>query len=137
MRKNILVVEDNPDLRDLLRQTLEQAGYAVATASNGLEALASARSAVPDLLLLDLVLPELNGFSVCEILRRERETAHLPIIVLTGLTSEFSRLAGLESGATDYLVKPFLPDQLVKKIKRHLRSSVRNRKCAKAQVDAV
>lgn len=117
MRKKILIVEDNTELLELVRLNLKHAGFSVATATNGIEALKKTRSVCPDLVVLDLVLPELDGFAVCETLRRERATAHIPILVVTGLTSQISRLAGLESGATEYVTKPVSPQLLVSRIK--------------------
>jgi DNA-binding response OmpR family regulator len=125
MRKKILVVEDNSELLGLLRLSLKQAGFAVATAGDGIEALKKARSVSPDLIVLDLVLPELDGFAVCETLRKDPATAEVPIILLTGLTSEFTRYAGLESGASDYVTKPISPAELVSKIKSWLRRAPR------------
>ena len=122
MRKKILVVEDDTDLLEIMRLSLKGAGYSIATATNGIEALKKARTLSPDLILLDLVLPELDGFAVCETLRRDRATAEVPIIVVTGLSSEFTRLAGLESGATDYVTKPVSPMALVSKIDALLRA---------------
>ena len=116
MRKKILVVEDDTDLLEIMRLSLRSSGYSIATATNGIEALRKARTVKPDLIVLDLVLPELDGFAVCETLRRDHATAEVPIIVVTGLSSEFTRLAGLESGATDYVTKPVSPSALVSKI---------------------
>src|SRR2546427_1366709 len=107
MRKRVLVVEDDTEMVDLLRFNLRKAGFAIATATNGIEALKKARSVAPDLILLDLMLPELDGFSVCEILRREPATASVPIIMLTALSNELARVTGLAAGANDYLPKPF------------------------------
>ena len=121
MRKKLLIVEDNTELLELLRLALKQAGFSVFTASTGLEAIKKARAILPDLILLDLVLPELDGFAVCEVLRKREETAGLPIILLTGLTSEFTRYAGMESGADEYVTKPASPEQLLPKIKYWLR----------------
>ena len=121
MKKKLLVVEDNTELLELLRLGLKQAGFSVSTATNGIEALKKAHSVSPDLIVLDLVLPELDGFAVCETLRRRRETAGTPVIMLTGLTSEFTRYAGLESGADEYVTKPVSPDQLLPRIKHWLR----------------
>ena len=115
-QRTILVVDDNAEVVDLLRLGLEQSGFEIATAGDGLTALKHARARVPDLILLDLVLPELDGFSVCEALRRERETAHIPIILLTGLSSELNRYAGLGCGANDYLAKPVDLKKLVTRI---------------------
>jgi DNA-binding response OmpR family regulator len=92
------------------------AGYTTTTATNGLDALKKARSSTPDLIVLDLVLPELDGFAVCESLKKDPATAKTPIIMLTGLTSEFTRYAGLESGANEYVTKPANPDQLLSRI---------------------
>jgi two-component system, OmpR family, alkaline phosphatase synthesis response regulator PhoP len=121
MRKKLLIVEDNTELLELLRLGFKQAGFSVSTAANGLEALKKARSTSPDVILLDLVLPELDGFAVCEVLRRGQATSTTPIILLTGLTSEFTRYAGLESGADEYVTKPVSPDQLLPIIKYWLR----------------
>jgi two-component system, OmpR family, alkaline phosphatase synthesis response regulator PhoP len=121
MRKKILIVEDDTDLLEVMRLSLKSAGYSIATATNGIEALRKARTLTPDLIVLDLILPELDGFAVCETLRKDRVTAEVPIIVVTGLASEFTRLAGFESGATDYVTKPFMPSELVSKIDGMLR----------------
>jgi len=121
MRTKILIVEDNTELLALLRLHFKGAGFAIATATNGIEALKKARSLSPDLILLDLVLPELDGFAVCEILRNDPETALIPILMFTGSGSQFTRLAGLESGATDYIAKPVSPKDLVARIKGLLR----------------
>ncbi len=120
MRKKILVVEDDRTLLELLRLSFRAAGFSVATASNGIEALKKARSVTPDAILLDLVLPELDGFAVCETLRRDAAMASIPIVALSGLTSELSRAAGFECGATDYVSKPANPKDLVSKIKHWL-----------------
>jgi DNA-binding response OmpR family regulator len=109
-------------LLELLRLGFKQAGFSVSTAANGLEALKKARSVSPDVILLDLVLPELDGFAVCEALRRGAETSAIPIIMLTGLTSEFTRYAGMESGADEYVTKPVSPEQLLPRIKHWLRN---------------
>jgi DNA-binding response OmpR family regulator len=116
VRKKILVVEDDPDLVELLSFNLRGCGFTVSTATDGLDALKKARAIVPDLILLDLMLPELDGFGVCETLRREPATAGIPIIMLTAMSSQFARLAGLEAGANDYITKPFSPKQLVARV---------------------
>jgi DNA-binding response OmpR family regulator len=134
MRKKILIVEDNTELLELLRLGLKQAGFSISTATNGLEAVRKARSLIPDLILLDLVLPELDGFAVCEKLRREEPTAAIPIIMLTGLSSEFTRYAGLESGADEYVTKPASPNQLLPKINYWLEHPLRT--AAKSDSDS-
>lgn len=120
MRRKILVVEDDPDQLEVIRLSLKAAGFAIGTAANGTDALVKTRSILPDLIVLDLMLPGLNGFDVCESLRRDPATATVPIIMLTGLRSQFGRFAGLESGANDFLLKPFEPEQLVLKVEELL-----------------
>jgi DNA-binding response OmpR family regulator len=116
MKKKILIVEDNTELLELLRSYLRLSGFTIITATNGLEALKKVSSGAPDLIVLDLVLPEVDGFAVCEILKKDPATATTPIILLTGLTSEFTRYAGLESGANEYVTKPANPEQLLSRI---------------------
>jgi two-component system, OmpR family, alkaline phosphatase synthesis response regulator PhoP len=116
MRKKLLIVEDNTELLELLRLGIKAAGFSVTTATNGLEALKKARLVSPDLIVLDLVLPELDGFAVCEALRRDPVMTAVPVIVLTGLTSEFARYAGLESGADECVSKPVSPRLLLSRI---------------------
>lgn len=123
MRKRILVVDDDPELVELVSFNLKRAGYAIGTASNGVDAIKKARSLEPDLILLDVMMPELDGFAVCEILRRDSAMASIPILMLTALTGELSRLAGLGSGATDFLTKPFSPRLLVKRIENLLKGA--------------
>ena len=110
------MVEDDLELVELLRFNLATAGFSVTAATDGAEALKKARSVLPDLILLDLMLPELDGFAVCEILRREALTAPIPIIMLTAMSTQLARLAGLESGANDYVTKPFSPRYLLGRI---------------------
>lgn len=122
MRKKILVVDDDADLVELLTFNLKKAGFAIGTAFDGIEAIKKARSIAPDLILLDLMLPELDGFAVCEVLRRHTATASIPIIMLTALSGELGRLAGMDSGANDYVTKPFSPKQLVSKVDELLKN---------------
>lgn len=114
-------MDDDPELVELVSFNLKHAGYAIGTASNGVEAIKKARSLSPDLILLDVMMPELDGFAVCEILRRDSATAGIPIMMLTALSGELGRLAGLGSGATDFLSKPFSPRLLVKRIENLLK----------------
>jgi DNA-binding response OmpR family regulator len=120
VRKRILVVEDDLDLVELLRFNLSNAGFSVAVATDGAEALKKTRSQHPDLVLLDLMLPELDGFAVCEILRRDATTAGIPIIILTAMSGQLARLAGMGAGANDFLTKPFSPKQLLSRIENQL-----------------
>ena len=114
------MVEDDPDLVELLSFNLRASGFVVSTSGDGVDALKKARSIVPDLILLDLMLPQLDGFGVCEILRRDPVTAAIPIIMVTAMSSQFARLAGLEAGANDYITKPFSPKQLVARVQEFL-----------------
>jgi len=123
MRRKVLVVEDDPDQLEVIRLNLQAAGFAIGTAANGTDALVKTRSISPDLIVLDLMLPGLNGFDVCDSLRRDPATAAVPIIMLTGMRSQFGRFAGMESGANDFLLKPFDPEQLVAKIEKLLHQS--------------
>ncbi len=118
----ILVVDDEPDFIELVQFHLERAGYQVATATNGWEALASIRQQRPDLVLLDLMLPDLDGFGVCEILRRDPLTAMIPIVIVSAWASSDSRHLGLELGALDYIPKPFSPQDLVGRVDRLVRA---------------
>jgi two-component system alkaline phosphatase synthesis response regulator PhoP len=120
VRKKILVVEDDNDLVELLSFNLKSCGFSVGTAADGAEALKKVRSLAPDLILLDIMLPELDGFAVCEILRRDPATARIPVIMLTAMSSEFARLNGLEAGADDYVTKPFSTKKLVERVKELL-----------------
>jgi len=116
MRRKILIVDDDAEIVELLSFNFKQAGFAIATAANGIDALKKVRSIAPDLILLDLMLPEMDGFAVCETLRRNRGSATIPIIMLTALSGELGRLTGLECGANDYLTKPFSLKLLVSKV---------------------
>lgn len=120
MRKRILVVEDDLDLVELLRFNLSNGGFSVLVATDGGQALQKARSQHPDLILLDLMLPGLDGFAVCEILRRDSSTSAIPIIILTAMSSQLARVAGLGAGAADYITKPFSPKNLLSRIETHL-----------------
>lgn len=120
MRKKILVVEDDNDIVELLCFNLKKAGFAIGTANDGIEALKKARSVCPDLILLDLMLPEMDGYAVCETLRRDPATASIPIIMVTALSGELARMAGLESGANEFITKPFNLKQLLGRIQSFL-----------------
>ena len=114
----LLIVEDEPSLVDTLEYTLARQGYRVHTATDGLQALEVARRERPDLIVLDIMLPRLDGLEVCRILRREMAT---PILMLTARTEEVDRVIGLEVGADDYLVKPFSMRELLARIRALLR----------------
>jgi DNA-binding response OmpR family regulator len=120
MPETILIVEDEPALRDTLCYNLKKDGFAVEAVGDGRAALDSARTLKPDLIVLDLMLPEIDGFEVCRILRKEMAT---PILMLTARDDEIDRVVGLEVGADDYLTKPFSMRELVARVKAQLRRS--------------
>lgn len=120
-RRRILVVEDEPDLRSLLDRHLDRAGYQVLLAEDGLEALERAWSEPLDLILLDLMLPHVDGIEVCRRLKRDRRTSRIPVVMLTAKAETNDRIAGLEIGADDYITKPFNLQELVLRIGAVLR----------------
>jgi two-component system phosphate regulon response regulator PhoB len=120
MKTKILVVDDEPDALEVLGFKLREAGYTPIFAKDGTRALAMARDERPDLIVLDLMLPEVDGLEVCKILRRDPLTASIPVIMLTARASEMDRVLGLELGADDYVTKPFSPRELVIRIRKQL-----------------
>ena len=119
----VLVVEDEENLLEALRYNLEREGYAVETAIDGEQALNTARSKRPQLVILDVMLPKLDGFEVCRILRRESD---VPILMLTARGEEIDRVVGLELGADDYVTKPFSIRELMARVRNMLRRSARS-----------
>ncbi len=117
MAKRILIVEDEKDIRDLLEHYLKKEGYEVQSAKDGESALAKTSKEKFDLLILDLMLPVMDGLEVCRRLRSQPATTNLPIIMLTAKTEETDRIVGLEMGADDYVTKPFSPRELLARIK--------------------
>lgn len=121
MKPVVLIVEDEPPLQKLLAYNLESAGFAVLQAFDGEEALTLIDERAPDLVLLDWMLPQLSGLEICRRLRRRPDTAHLPIIMLTARGEEPDRLRGLDTGADDFIAKPFSPAELIARIRAVLR----------------
>jgi len=121
MAQRVLIVEDEPDIRELLVFHLAREGYQVTQCRNGAEALRVARSTPPDLILLDLMLPEMDGLEVCRRLRQDPATQAVPVVMLTARGDEVDRVLGLELGADDYVVKPFSPRELVARVRAVLR----------------
>jgi DNA-binding response OmpR family regulator len=120
VRSKILVVDDEPEAVELVDFNLKQAGFEVLTAVDGPAALKSARASLPSLIVLDLMLPEIDGLEVCKMLRRDPVTARIPIVMLTAKAAEIDRVLGLELGADDYITKPFSPRELVLRVKKIL-----------------
>lgn len=121
MKPKILVVDDEPDALELTTFNLKASGFEVVASADGADALKKARAHVPDLILLDLMLPEVDGLEVCKILRRDATTSAIPIIMVTAKAAEMDRVLGLELGADDYVTKPFSPRELMLRVKNLLR----------------
>ncbi len=119
--KRILVIEDEEDILELVKYNLAREGYEVKGARRGFEGLQIAQIELPDLIILDLMLPEMNGLDICRSLKAKKRTADIPIIMLTAKTEEADIVLGLELGADDYITKPFSPRVLVARIKAVLR----------------
>jgi len=124
MRKQtILIVDDQRDFRELVRRTLEQKGFDVILAADGVSGLRIAQQNKPDLLVLDLTMPDIDGLEICRQLRDNPRHRHLPILVMSARASAAERILGLETGADDYLIKPFVPQELVARVNALLRRS--------------
>jgi len=122
-KATVLVVEDEKDIIDVVDFNLQQAGYRVLKATDGAEGLRLARDQSPDLLVLDLMLPVMDGKEVCRRLKQGEDTREIPVLMLTALASETDRIIGFEIGADDYLTKPFSPRELVLRVQAILRRS--------------
>jgi DNA-binding response OmpR family regulator len=123
MEDTVLIVEDDADVVDLLRYNLSKAGFGVLIARDGLKGLEIARRGRPDLVVLDLRLPQMDGYAVCKALKNDSDTTALPIVILTARAEPGERVHGLEIGADDYMTKPFSPRELVLRVKALLRRS--------------
>lgn len=117
-KRHILIVDDDPSIRDVLKFTLDKAGYDVTEATNGAEALVRFKEKSPDLMVLDILMPEMDGTDVCKEIRKH---SNIPIIFLTSLDEEADRIIGLELGGDDYITKPFSPRELLARVKAVLR----------------
>jgi len=128
--ERILVVDDEEDLLELVNYNLTKEGYRVSTVSTGEEAIDDARSTLPDLVVLDLLLPRVDGLDVCKVLKSDPRTQHIPVVMLTAKSEEADLVTGLELGADDYITKPFSPRVLLARVRAVLR-----RKAKEAQQD--
>ena len=122
----VLVVEDDPDIAQLVTHYLEKAGFSADMVANGREALAAITARPPDVLILDLMLPHVDGLEICRVVRGNKATAAIPIIMLTARSEESDRIVGLEIGADDYLGKPFSPNELVARVRALVRRAQRS-----------
>ncbi len=123
--KHILVVDDESDIRELITYNLKKEGFITDTASDGETALATIRKHTFDLIILDLMLPGIQGIELCKILRNDQKTSKIPIIMLTAKGEEVDRILGLEMGADDYITKPFSPRELIARVKAILRRTAK------------
>ena len=121
MEDTVLIVEDETDVVDLLRYNLKRAGFKVLVANSGDDGLAAVRGHRPDVVVLDLMLPGMSGLEVCRALKKDPETAHIPVLMLTAKDEQKDRVKGLETGADDYVGKPFSPRELVLRVQALLR----------------
>jgi phosphate regulon transcriptional regulator PhoB len=119
--KRVFIIEDDRDIIELVRYNLEQEGFSLGSARDGLAGLDQVKKSPPDVLLLDLMLPKLSGLEICKAIRRDEKLNRLPILMLTARGDESDRVIGLELGADDYVTKPFSPRELVARVKALLR----------------
>lgn len=124
-KKKILIVEDEPDMRELLRLHLVTSGYDVFVASDGEEGIKETKAIVPDLIILDLMMPRIGGYEVCARLKADQRFHHIPILMFTVRAGDLDRLMGLQCGAADYLSKPFNEDILLGKIEKLLEGNLK------------
>ncbi|MCX5687735.1 MAG: response regulator transcription factor [Candidatus Omnitrophica bacterium] len=120
-KEKILIIEDEKDIAKMLDYNLKKEGFKILSANNGEDGLDMACKENPDLVLLDLMLPEMDGLDVCKAIKNDAKTAHIPIIILTAKAQEADKIVGLELGADDYVTKPFSPRELIARIKAVLR----------------
>jgi two-component system alkaline phosphatase synthesis response regulator PhoP len=121
MKKKILLVDDEPDILELIGYNLRQEGFEVFTAANGREGIAMARSVHPDLIILDVMMPEMDGMEVCNIIRSDAKLSHTTIAFLTARGEDYSQVAGFDAGGDDYITKPVKPKVLMSRVKALLR----------------
>jgi len=121
MNTKILIVDDEEDILTLLEYNLEKAGFKVISADDGPEAIELTKKENPSLIILDIMLPSMEGTEVCKVIKRDNATSHIPIIMLTAKGEEVDRIVGLELGADDYITKPFSPRELVLRVKAVLK----------------
>ena len=119
-KRKILLVDDEVDLVKTIKFSLELEGYKVLVSYNGEDALNQARKEIPDLILLDIMLPKLDGYKVCRLLKFDEQYKHIPILMMTAKTQEKDKLMGKETGANEYITKPFDMEELMEKVKTYL-----------------
>jgi two-component system alkaline phosphatase synthesis response regulator PhoP len=126
--ESVLIIDDEADIRDILAYNLKKEGYTVLTAKNGPDGISTAKKMQPDIIILDVMMPEMDGIQVCEILRADPMTQNIRICFLTARSEDYSQIAGLDAGADDYVSKPIKPRVLISRLKAILRRSSGNEK---------
>lgn len=121
VKEKILVVDDSPTVVEIVKSILESEGYEVLTAGDGLEGLNKARNEAPDLIILDVMLPKMQGYQVCRLLKFDENYKGIPVIMYTSKDQEESKMTGMKTGADAYLIKPVEPEKLLDTVKEHLR----------------
>lgn len=121
----ILIVEDERDIRDLITFTLQFAGYEVISASNGSEAVEMARVEMPDLIMMDVRMPVMTGYEACRLLKADGPTQHIPVVFLSAKGQEQEVQSGMDAGAVDYILKPFSPENLTRRVEEILARSAK------------
>ncbi len=124
-KQSILVIDDEKDILKLLQYNLEKEGYQVSLAKTGEEGLELAKRKLPDLIVLDLMLPGIDGLEVCKLIRGQKSTSYIPILMLTAKSTETDQIVGLELGATDYITKPFSIKVLLARVKNIFRNKIK------------
>ena len=137
MQQTILVVDDEPDIVEIIQYNLEKSGFNVIIAEDGPIAVEKARDELPDLIILDLMLPGLEGTDVCRILKQDERTRSIPILMLTAKSEEIDRVIGLELGADDYVVKPFSPREIALRIRNILRRNTNSENTGPVRVGSL
>lgn len=120
MVKKVLIIEDDPAISRLVDFSLKREGYETATANNGLDGIRKAKYEVPDLVILDVMLPGMDGFEICHRLRTESDTEKLPILMFSAKAQEIDKTTGMKVGADDYLPKPAAPEEIIKRVEKLL-----------------
>ena len=120
--KVILLVDDSPTVRKIVKVTLTKIGYRVIMAEDGLEALAKIEDEKPDLILLDIIMPHLDGYQVCSLIKKNPHYKHVPVVMLSGKDGFFDKVRGRLAGSTDYITKPFQPHVVTETVEKYLKS---------------
>lgn len=120
MSKKVLVVDDNQDAINILTAILKKAGYGIVAAMDGQEALQRIENEIPALILLDVMMPKMDGFEVCRAIKSDSKVSHIPILMISAKTDAVSKKRGLDLGAADYLMKPIQPSEILRKVKQYL-----------------